>query len=79
MSTMSLRVIRQVVSGTAQSQVFRISITNVPAVVLGWITTHPGQTALLITNGILIFTPAALTGPLLATMGFGASGPVAGE
>ncbi|PMD60191.1 uncharacterized protein K444DRAFT_722122, partial [Hyaloscypha bicolor E] len=52
---------------------------NVPAVVLRWITTHPGQSALLITNGILIFTPAALTGPLLATMGFGASGPVAGE
>jgi len=32
-----------------------------------------------VTNGILIFTPAALTGPLLPTMVFGASGPVAGE
>jgi hypothetical protein len=50
-----------------------------PAVVHRWITANPGQSALLITNGILIFTPAALTGPLLATMGFGASGPVAGE
>jgi hypothetical protein len=76
---MSLQVIRQVVSGIAQSQVFRISTTNVPAVVQRWITVHPGQSALLVTNGILIFTPAALTGPLLATMGFGASGPVAGE
>ena len=76
---MSLQVIRQVVSGTAQSQVFLISITNVPAVVLRWITTRPGQSPLLITNGILIFTPAALTGPLLTTMGFEASAPVAGE
>jgi hypothetical protein len=76
---MSLQVIQQVVSGIAQSPVFRVSITNVPAVVHRWITAHPGQSALLFTNGILIFTPAALTGPLLATMGFGASGPVAGE
>jgi hypothetical protein len=76
---MSLQAIQQAVSGIAQSQVFRVSITNVPAAVHRWITAHPGQSALLITNGILIFTPAALTGPLLATMGFGASGPVAGE
>jgi hypothetical protein len=76
---MSLQVIRQAVSGMAQSQVFQVSITNVPAVVHKWITAHPGQSAFIIANGILIFTPAALTGPLLATMGFGASGPVAGE
>ena len=76
---MSLQVIQQAVSGIAQSRVFRFSITNVPAVVHRWIAANPGQTALLITNGILIFTPAALTGLLLATMGFGASGPVAGE
>lgn len=76
---MSLQVIQQAVSGIAQSRAFQISITNVPAVVHRWITANPGQSALLITNGILIFTPAALTGPLLATMGFGASGPVAGE
>jgi hypothetical protein len=68
---MSLQVIRQVVSGIAQSQVFQISITNVPAVVHRWITAHP---ALLATNSILIFTPVALRGPLLATMGFGALG-----
>jgi hypothetical protein len=51
---MSLQVIRQAVSGMAQSQVFRISITNVPAVVHNWITAYPGQSALLIANGILI-------------------------
>mgnify|MGYP001584153750 FL=1 len=61
------------------SQVFRFSITEVPATVIEWIAAHPGQTALLAVNGVVIFTPAALTAPLLATMGFGASGPVAGE
>ncbi|KFZ03520.1 hypothetical protein V501_09356, partial [Pseudogymnoascus sp. VKM F-4519 (FW-2642)] len=45
---------------------------------------HPRQSAFMIVNGILIFTPAALTSPLLATMGlatmgFGSSGPVAGS
>lgn len=35
---MSLQVIQQAVSGIAQSQVFRVSITNVPAVVHRWIT-----------------------------------------
>ena len=78
-NAMSPQVIQQPVSGTAQSRVFRVSITNVPAVVHRWIAANPGQSALLIANGILFFTPAALTGPLLATMGFGASGPVAGE
>ena len=72
---MNLQVIQKAVSGVAQSLVFRVSIINIPAVVHRWITANPGQSALLITNRILIFTPAALTGPL-ATMGFGASGPV---
>ena len=76
---MSLAVLQQAVSGIAQSPVLRISLQNVPSVVLKWITAHPGQSALVVTNGVLFFTPAALTGPLLATMGFGASGPVAGE
>ncbi|KAG9228065.1 hypothetical protein BJ875DRAFT_270963 [Amylocarpus encephaloides] len=76
---MSLQAIQQAVSGIAPSRVFRVSITNVPAVVHRWIAANPGQSALLIANGILIFTPAALTGPLLATMGFGASGPIAGS
>jgi hypothetical protein len=76
---MSLQFIQQAVSGIAQSRVFRVSITNVPAVVHRWIAANPRQSALIIANGILIFTPAALTGPLLATMGFGASGPIAGE
>ena len=76
---MSLQAIQQAVSGIAPSRVFRVSITNVPAVVHRWIAANLGQSVLLIANGILIFTPTALTGPLLATMGFGASGPIAGE
>jgi hypothetical protein len=76
---MSLQVIPQAVSGIVQRQVFRVSITDVTAAVYRWITANPGQSALLITNCILIVTPATLTVPLLATMGWGGSGPVAGE
>lgn len=60
-------------------QVFQFNITTVPAVVLEWIAIHPGQTALLVVSGVPVFTPAFLTGPILASMGWGASGPVAGE
>jgi hypothetical protein len=74
-----LQAIQQAVSGIPQSRVFRVSIINVPAVVHRWIAANPGQSALLIANGILIFTPTALTGPLLATMGFRALGPVTSE
>jgi hypothetical protein len=56
--------------------VLQYSIRDVPAIVLRWIIAHP---ALLVVNGVLISIPAALAGPLLATIGFGASGPVAGE
>ncbi|OBT67307.1 hypothetical protein VE03_02749 [Pseudogymnoascus sp. 23342-1-I1] len=66
-------------TSAAPTQVFRFDITTVPSVVLDWIAAHPGQTALLVVNGVLIFTPAALTGPLLASLGFGASGPLAGS
>ncbi|RDW70986.1 hypothetical protein BP6252_07549 [Coleophoma cylindrospora] len=76
---MSLQFIQQATSGIMQSQTFQFGITNIPTAVQNWITTNPGQTALLVSNGILFFTPAALTGPLLATMGFGASGPLAGS
>lgn len=61
------------------TQVFRFSITTVPANILEWIAAHPGQTVLLVVNGFVIFTPAALTAPILAQMGFGATGPVAGK
>jgi hypothetical protein len=70
---MSLVAAQQALSVISQSLVLRFSVRDVPAVVLRWITTHPGQSALLVVNGVLIFTPAALTGPLLAIMGFGAS------
>jgi len=76
---MSLAVLQHAASGIAQSPVLQIGLRNVPSVVLKWITAHPGQSALVVANGVLLFTPAALTGPLLATMGFGASGPVAGS
>ncbi|KAL3421795.1 hypothetical protein PVAG01_05951 [Phlyctema vagabunda] len=78
MNTMSLQSIQQAITSIAETQAFRISLANAPAAVHRWISANPGQSALLVTNGILILTPAALTGPLLATMGFGASGPVAG-
>ncbi|KFY68480.1 hypothetical protein V496_01102 [Pseudogymnoascus sp. VKM F-4515 (FW-2607)] len=63
----------------ALTQVFRFNITTVPAVVLEWIAIHPGQTALLVVSGVPVFTPAFLTAPILASMGWGASGPVAGS
>ena len=61
------------------NQVFQLNITDAPAVVLDWIAAHPGQSALLAVDGVLIFTPAALTVPLLAQMGFGLSGPIGGK
>jgi hypothetical protein len=76
---MSLVGVQQALSGFAQSLVLRFSVRDVPAILLRWITAHPGQSALLVANGVLTFTPAALTAPLLAAMGFGASGPIAGE
>jgi hypothetical protein len=76
---MSLVAVQQALGVVSQSLVLQFSVGDVPAVVLRWITAHLGQSALLVANGVPIFTPAALTGPLLATMGFGASGPVTGE
>ncbi|ELR02185.1 hypothetical protein GMDG_00978 [Pseudogymnoascus destructans 20631-21] len=64
---------------TSLIQVFRFNISDVPSVALEWIVAHPGQTAILVIEGVGIFTPAALSGPLLASMGFGATGPVAGS
>ncbi|RDW83501.1 hypothetical protein BP5796_04992 [Coleophoma crateriformis] len=76
---MSLQFLHQTTSGIVQSQTFQFGITSVPTAIQGWITTNPRQTALLISSGILNVTPATLTSPLLATMGFGASGPIAGS
>lgn len=63
----------------ALTQVFRFNVTALPAVVLESATANPSQTALIVANGVLFLTPAALTGPLLASMGFGPFGPVAGK
>lgn len=76
---MSLQVIQEAVGGIAQSQAFRFNITDVSDFVRRSITDNPRHTASLITSGILAFTPAAITTPFFAMMGFGASGPVAGE
>jgi hypothetical protein len=76
---MSLQAIQQVASGLMRNVTFQFNVADVPAGVLRWIMANPGQTALGVCNTAVIFTPAALTGPLLATMGFGAAGPVAGE
>jgi hypothetical protein len=76
---MSLVAVQQALSVISQSLALRFIVRDVPAVVLRWIKAHPGQSPLLVANGVLIFTPAAHPGPLLATMGFGASRPVAGK
>ena len=73
------QTIQRAASDNAGSQVFRVSITKVLSVIHKWIIANPGQSAFITTNSFLVFTPAALTGPMLAAMGFGASGPVAGE
>ncbi|KFZ07988.1 hypothetical protein V502_09630 [Pseudogymnoascus sp. VKM F-4520 (FW-2644)] len=52
---------------------------DVPPFIFDWMRAHPGQAVFYVVNGILVFTPAALTGPLLTSMGWGASGPVAGS
>ncbi|KFY32997.1 hypothetical protein V495_08530 [Pseudogymnoascus sp. VKM F-4514 (FW-929)] len=65
--------------GAASVYSYFNSTGNAPAMVLEWIAAHPGQSALLVVNGVLVFTPAAVTGPLLSQMGFGAAGPVGGS
>jgi hypothetical protein len=52
---------------------------NATQAVLDWIAAHPYQTAFQIVNGVIICTPAAATVPVLAALGFGANGPIAGK
>ncbi|KAF1927477.1 uncharacterized protein M421DRAFT_180541 [Didymella exigua CBS 183.55] len=52
---------------------------NATKVVLDWIVAHPYQTAFQVVNGVIICTPAAATVPVLAALGFGAGGPIAGS
>jgi hypothetical protein len=77
--TMSLKVIQKVVGNIVQSRVPRGSITHVSASAHSWIAAHPGRSGLLAINSIVIFAPGALIYPFLAAIGFGASGPIAGE
>lgn len=46
--------------------------------VLNWISEHPYQTAFHVVNGVIMFTPAAATVPILNMLGFSAAGPTAG-
>lgn len=52
---------------------------NATQAVLDWIVAHPYQTALQVVNGIIICTPAVVTSPFLAVLGFGAQGPGLGK
>ncbi|KAF9691625.1 hypothetical protein EKO04_010442 [Ascochyta lentis] len=52
---------------------------NATKIVVDWIAAHPYQTAFQIVNGVIICTPAAATVPVLAALGFGANGPLAGS
>jgi hypothetical protein len=52
---------------------------NATQAVLDWIAAHPYQTAFQVVNGMIICTPAAATVPVLAALGFGANGPIAGK
>jgi hypothetical protein len=60
-------------------QIRQIEIQRAPSHVLEWIRANPRQSALIVINGIIIFTPGAITGPVLGALGFGAQGPIAGE
>lgn len=46
--------------------------------IIAWIAEHPYQTIFHVLNGVVLFTPAAATVPILNALGFSASGPVAG-
>ncbi|KAF1357254.1 hypothetical protein EJ07DRAFT_129939 [Lizonia empirigonia] len=52
---------------------------NATKVVLAYIAAHPYQTAFQVVNGVIICTPAAAMVPVLAALGFGAGGPIAGS
>lgn len=62
-----------------QDHVYRFNIADVPPIVFRWMREHPGQTVFHIVNGVMVFTPGALTVPLLASMGWATSGPVGSE
>jgi hypothetical protein len=55
-----------------------IPYADLPLLVKEWITAHPYQTALHVVNGVVFFTPAAATVPILASLGFTSAGPAAG-
>ncbi|KAF2821362.1 hypothetical protein CC86DRAFT_459030 [Ophiobolus disseminans] len=54
-----------------------MNATQVPQIVLDWIAQHPYQTAFHVVNGVVLFTPAAITVPFFSALGFSAVGPAA--
>ncbi|KFY10689.1 hypothetical protein V492_04902 [Pseudogymnoascus sp. VKM F-4246] len=71
--------ILRIIGDFFQDTVLQYNVRDVPPFVFEWMKEHPGQTVLYIANGVLVFTPASLTGPLLASMGWGAGGPISGS
>jgi hypothetical protein len=55
-----------------------IPYADLPVIVTNWIIAHPYQTALHAVNGVVLFTPAAATVPILTGLGFTRAGPRAG-
>ena len=76
---MTLEEILRIIKKFFQDVVLCFNVKDVPSFVFDWMRAHPGQTVFYVVNGVLVFTPAFLTGPILASMGWGASGPAAGE
>lgn len=76
---MTLEEILQIIRDFFQDVVLRFNVRDVPPLIFEWMKAHPGQTVFYVVNGVLVFTPAFLTGPILASMGWVASGPAAGE
>lgn len=76
---MTLEEILRIIKDFFQGVVLQFNISDVPPFIFDWMRAHPGQTVFYVVNGVLVFTPAFLTGPVLASMGWGASGPTAGE
>ncbi len=52
---------------------------QLPSEVKTWIKDHPYQTAFYVVNGVVLFAPGLLAGPLLGALGWTSLGPRAGK
>jgi len=62
----------------AAKNVLYIAKSQLPEEVAQWIAEHPGQTAFIVIGGAVFFAPFLITVPVLSSLGFTASGVVAG-